>query len=224
MIAPHRETLLLAGASGGGKSTFTQSLTERLAAKGFRFCILDPEGDYEGLPEAVGVGTGDRPPELGEIIALLRKTQTDVVVNILGVPLDDRPAFFAKLLSELTGLRAQLGRPDVIIVDEAHHMLPAHWDPGAAALPQAMEGFLFISTMPSSVLPRLPEAIDRLLIVGSNPQETLDMFCRTHGVCDLSAPDNFERGQILSIDVKAQSLKRLNVISDTGQHLRHRWK
>lgn len=185
---------------------------------------MDPEGDYEGLSEAVGVGTGDRPPELGEIIALLRKTQTDVLVNTISVPLDDRPAFFARLLPELMSLRAQLGRPDVVIVDEAHHVLPAHWDAGAAALPQAMEEFLFISTMPSSISPRLLKAIDRLLIVGSNQRETLNMFCRARGLRDLTAPEGLERGQILSIDVKAQSLKRLNVIPGTGQRLRHRRK
>jgi hypothetical protein len=76
----------------------------------------------------------------------------------------------------------------------------------------------------ASISPRLLKAIDRLLIVGSNQRETLNMFCRARGLRDLTAPEGLERGQILSIDVKAQSLKRLNVIPGTGQRLRHRRK
>ena len=114
----------MTGMSGGGKSTFTQGLTERLGRKSIQFCILDPEGDYEGLEDAVGIGRPDRPPHLQEITDLLRKAETDVVVNLLGVRLEDRPQFVAQVLPELTSLRAVLGRPHVVIVDEAHHMLP----------------------------------------------------------------------------------------------------
>ena len=174
--------MLVTGMSGGGKSTFTQGLTERLGQKSIQFCILDPEGDYEGLEDAVGIGRPDRPPHLQEITDLLRKAETDVVVNLLGVRLEDRPQFVAQVLPELTSLRAVLGRPHVVIVDEAHHMLPSQWDPGAVALPQGMEGFLFISTQPEAVSPRLLKTVTRLLIVGEFGRCAWDILPGTRAV------------------------------------------
>ena len=136
-FAPHRETLLVSGVSGGGKSTLTQGLTERLAEGGFQFCIVDPEGDYEDLAYAVVVGNADAAPTARQVVELLRKADSNVVVNLLGIQLQDRPAFLAELLPELLALRTRLGRPHFIIVDETHHMLPAGWDPGAARCPRA---------------------------------------------------------------------------------------
>ncbi len=36
---------LIVGNSGSGKSEFATLLTERMAERGFEFCIIDPEGD-----------------------------------------------------------------------------------------------------------------------------------------------------------------------------------
>ncbi len=44
-LMPQRQSLLLAGVSGGGKSTLTLGLIERLDEHGFQCCVLDPEGD-----------------------------------------------------------------------------------------------------------------------------------------------------------------------------------
>ena len=224
LVAPHRETMLVTGMSGGGKSTFTQGLTERLGQKSIQFCILDPEGDYEGLEDAVGIGRPDRPPHLQEITDLLRKAETDVVVNLLGVRLEDRPQFVAQVLPELTSLRAVLGRPHVVIVDEAHHMLPSQWDPGAVALPQGMEGFLFISTQPEAVSPRLLKTVTRLLIVGKNPDVALGTFCQARGLCDFEAPAEVELGKVLAIDVAAERMESLKVIPGQGHRMRHKRK
>jgi hydroxymethylpyrimidine pyrophosphatase-like HAD family hydrolase len=54
-IEPHRGGILIAGSSGIGKSTLATALTERMAERGFEFCVLDPEGDYDELCEC-GVG------------------------------------------------------------------------------------------------------------------------------------------------------------------------
>jgi hypothetical protein len=52
-IAPVRANLLLAGPSGGGKSTIVGGILERLAESHYQFCVIDPEGDYENLQGAV---------------------------------------------------------------------------------------------------------------------------------------------------------------------------
>jgi hydroxymethylpyrimidine pyrophosphatase-like HAD family hydrolase len=46
---PYGVNLLLAGKSGGGKTTLATGLLERLVEQDYQVCILDPEGDYENL-------------------------------------------------------------------------------------------------------------------------------------------------------------------------------
>jgi len=50
------DTVLIAGSSGIGKSTLATALTERFVKGDYQFCIVDPEGDYEGLDGAVAIG------------------------------------------------------------------------------------------------------------------------------------------------------------------------
>jgi HAD superfamily hydrolase (TIGR01484 family) len=72
-FAPHRQCLLLAGTSGGGKSTLTTGLLERLTEQGLQYCVIDPEGDYEDLHGAVGIGTATDAPRSDTIVELLRR-------------------------------------------------------------------------------------------------------------------------------------------------------
>ncbi len=43
-LHPFSGNLLIAGTSGGGKSTIATGLLERIAERGFQFCVIDPEG------------------------------------------------------------------------------------------------------------------------------------------------------------------------------------
>src|SRR5688572_22435083 len=118
-----RDVALIAGSSGFGKSTLATALTERFAEKGFQFCIFDPEGDYDDLENAVAVGDAATAPENQQVMKLLARPDSNVVVNTLGMTLRERPDFFASLYPELAGLRARTGRPHWLIVDEAHHLI-----------------------------------------------------------------------------------------------------
>ena len=70
-IEPHGSNLLLTGTSGSGKSTVARGLLERIAEHGYSYCVIDPEGDYEGQPGAVSTGTPERAPGLDETMQLL---------------------------------------------------------------------------------------------------------------------------------------------------------
>ncbi len=223
-FAPHRETVLLAGRSGGGKSTLTQGFTERLSAAGFQFCLIDPEGDYEGLEHAVSVGAPDQPPTTQRIGELLRKTDTSVAVNLLGVKPTDRPAFFAAMLPELMQLRAQLGRPHVLIVDEAHHLLPAEWEPGRLVPPEALTGCFLITTRPEAVSSRLLPCVDRLLVVGEEPRQTVQAFCAARDLPVPKVPDSLALGEMLVLDTAAGEIARMKVIPGESPRVRHRRK
>src|SRR5690606_38234317 len=66
LLEPHRGSVLIAGTSGVGKSTLATALTEQMAERGFEFCVLDPEGDYDELEHAVTIGDAQTPPQTDE--------------------------------------------------------------------------------------------------------------------------------------------------------------
>src|SRR5207248_2239980 len=55
-IPAYGHNVLVAGASQAGKTTLMAGFLERLLEKGYQFCLIDPEGDYEELGDAVVLG------------------------------------------------------------------------------------------------------------------------------------------------------------------------
>ena len=104
-VEPYGLSLLVAGTSGSGKSTLTKGLLERLAAAGYQYFIVDPEGDYNGFEGAVTLGDTKHAPVAEEVVNSLESAANNVVVNLLGVPLELRPAFFDGLLPRIQELR-----------------------------------------------------------------------------------------------------------------------
>lgn len=123
-LPPYGHNMLIAGPSGCGKSTLTAGIIERLIEKDYQACIVDPEGDYGTLRDVVALGNQWRAPSVAEVLSILNDPKINVSVNLLGIPLDDRPDFFAQLIPNLQAMRARTGRPHWLVVDEAHHMLP----------------------------------------------------------------------------------------------------
>ncbi len=220
-LVPVRESCLLTGDSGGGKTTFVAGLLERLAANAFQFVVLDPEGDYEGLAEAVTIGSADAAPRTEEVLEVLRKTDTSVAVNLLDVKLEDRPGYLAGLLPELLALRERTGRPHFVVVDEAHHMLPASWDPGATALPSGLKGFMFVTVKPEALSPRTLDCVDRALAVGPNARAALTAFAQAHGLPEPGGEDGVPRGEVLTLCATDPAPRRFGVIRGTAELRRH---
>ncbi|MGD9764737.1 MAG: HAD-IIB family hydrolase [Candidatus Binatia bacterium] len=164
---------LLTGPSGSGKSTLATGLLERIAEQGYQFCIIDPEGDYGPVAGAVSLGESQREPSADEVLELLEKPGANVVVNLLGVKLENRPGFFARLIPRLQELRARTARPHWIVVDEAHHLLPASWDPAPLMLPQAFEGVLLITVHPDHLAAAVLEAVDTVIALGPDAKDVL---------------------------------------------------
>jgi len=174
-------TLLIAGPSGSGKSTVATGVIERIIRRNYQICIIDPEGDYQGFEGAVVLGTGDRPPALAEVLQMLQQPNTSIVVNMVGLPISDRPGFFLALLPRLLELRASTGRPHWIVVDEAHHLLPTTWEPASIAMPQRVTGLMLLTVHPKEISPTVLGMIDTAIAVGPTPMETLRELCEELG-------------------------------------------
>jgi HAD superfamily hydrolase (TIGR01484 family) len=167
-----RERVLVAGSSGSGKSTMVTAFLERLMARAYQVCLVDPEGDYEHLGDAVQMGRADRAPKAEEVVDVLDDPARSVVVNLLGLPLEDRPAFFEDLLGRLVGLRARTGRPHWLIVDEAHHLLPTGWQPKETAT-TGLDGLLLVTVHPHKVATGVLRTIDLAVACGSDAPKTI---------------------------------------------------
>jgi HAD superfamily hydrolase (TIGR01484 family) len=175
-LKPYGTNLLLTGSSGSGKSTIATAILERLAEQHYQFCIIDPEGDYESFEGAVVLGDPSRSPSVDAVMDLLEKSDQNAIVNMLGIGIADRPAFFEKLLPRLQELRARSGRPHWIVIDEAHHLLPTSWRPSSTTLPQELSGLMLITVHPDHVAPAVLSLIDTIVAVGEAPEQAIRAF------------------------------------------------
>jgi len=171
-LDPYTTCAMVCGTSGSGKSTLTTGLLERLSAAGYQFAVIDPEGDFDALEFAVVLGAPSRAPLIEEVVDVLKDPTRNLVINMLGIAVDHRPEFCSQLLPALADLRSRTGRPHFLVIDEAHHMLPASWEP-AAVLPMRPHGALYVTVHPGSVAPNIIETIESVLAVGEHPHETL---------------------------------------------------
>lgn len=197
-IAPAWHNILVAGSSGSGKSTLATGLLERLCKEDYQFCIIDPEGDYEEFEDAIVLGSADHGPSTTEVLTALEKPDTSVVVNLIGLPLQDRPAFFLGLLPHLQELRSKTGRPHWILVDETHHLLPTDWESASSMLGDGLHSMIYITVHPDWVAPDVLKGVDLIAALGEDPYETLRNFAEAAGIDPPAAqPLELEAGHAL---------------------------
>ena len=197
-IPSGRVNLLVAGTTGAGKSTFANSFLERLVEKDYQFCVIDPEGDYQELEDAVPFGDSTHPPQLDAVLRLLRDPRQNASINLNGLPFKDRPEEFMKILVALQELRTEVGRPHWIIVDEAHHVLPSSWEAKSFALPADLQQTVFVTLEPNLLARPALEKIALLLVAGKQPEQTIQLFCETVGVASPNMlSEKLEHGEML---------------------------
>lgn len=180
-IEPYGSSFVIAGPSGGGKTTVVRALIERLVENDYQICLVDPEGDYDQLERFIALGSATRPPEISEALQVLQNPKSHVIVNLIGVPLADRPVYFGALFPKLLELRSRTGRPHWIILDEAHHLLPKSWDPAVDSFPEKLSETILVAVQVDSVLPAALKSMTGLIAVGPSPEITLRQFSQAIG-------------------------------------------
>src|SRR5205085_688195 len=102
------------------------------------------------------------------------------------------------LLPRLQELRARTGRPHWLIIDEAHHLLPATWESAPLSLPQALDQVLLVTVHPDEVAPGLLGAVNTLVAVGQNPRDTVGSYCKALGITPPAVPEvELGKGEVL---------------------------
>lgn len=175
-LDPYDSRLAIAGPSGSGKSTTVAAIVERLVEKKYQICLFDPEGDYDEFERFVTLGGPQQVPGISEVLEVLNAMEYSVSVNLLGVPLADRPSVFMSFLARIQELRAKTGRPHWIIIDEAHHLLPAALDSASLTLPKELASFALITVHPDQVARAILTSTNGLIAVGPNPATVIEQF------------------------------------------------
>lgn len=165
-ICPYGERILLAGTPGFGKTTLAAAFIEKLVAKAYQFCLIDPEGDYQELPGILTIGDGSHPPLISEVTGLLARADENVIVCILAIPLDDRPAYFNRLARAVAEVRRATGHPHFIIMDEAHHLMPRLNASAPVEFPEDFNSFLAITTRPELLDYQLVKRVNTAMVMG----------------------------------------------------------
>lgn len=218
--------MLIAGPSGSGKTTVMTSFLEQAAAAAHQYCIVDPEGDYEGLAGSAAL-TGSDPRTLAEsVLEVLARPDQSVAVNLLDLRLEERPEFFAAVLTRLHELRAATGRPHWIVIDEAHHLLPATWQPAATVLPGGLRNVVLVTVHPDHVAAPALAQVNRLVIVGRDPAGTAAAFARGRGTSFQGIPNTLaalDAGEAWLLDEGSEPT-RFKVLPPKSSRQRHRRK
>jgi hydroxymethylpyrimidine pyrophosphatase-like HAD family hydrolase/archaellum biogenesis ATPase FlaH len=222
-ICPYGNNILVAGTSGSGKSTLAAAFIEKLVAKAYQFCLIDPEGDYQELSGAVTISNSNQPPSISEVIDLLTNVEENIVVCILAVPLADRPAYFKKLLHAVADLRHAIGHPHFLIMDEVHHLMPRENTASPMEFPEDLNSFMAITIRPELLDSELLKKFNTVLVMGEQPGHTMKALAGLISE-QITIPPNlaFQRGDVLAWE--KSNLKLRFFRSDTPNPLLMRHK
>jgi HAD superfamily hydrolase (TIGR01484 family) len=157
-VPAHGTRLLIVGPSASGKSTLTGVLAERVLESHRSLLLVDPEGDYRTLSELEGVvvfgGKGEQAlPAPEELDQLLRHARTSLVLDLSAMTLAEKVAYATIVLAVVATVRSSTGLPHWLIIDEAHHVLPAQGAPGADFVRPGAEGLTLITLDAAALAP-----------------------------------------------------------------------
>jgi len=220
-IPPVGSNLLIAGTSGSGKSSLAHGLLERLSDCGYQVCIIDPEGDYASVDQVIVFGNPQRGPSIEEVLTALDSPTAQVAVNLVGLPLKDRPAFFSDLLPRIQERQAQIGRPHRILIDEAHHLMPKQWEP-ASELTGRMTGMIFVTVHPEEVSSGVLRSVDAAVAMGEDPARTLGAYAERAGLSLPAGSWTLDQGEAVVWPVRTGGMpEQFGIAPSRGERRRH---
>ena len=150
-VSPFASNILLAGLPDNERRNVATAFIRNLCKERYQFCLLDPRGAFEGVPDAIGLGRHKRAPTVDEVIRLVKDPAENAIINLSGVSMRQRTSFVQELFARLQQLRARTGHPHWIVVDEAQDVLSRSWQPAPLDIPQQFEGMMCVTGSPAAV-------------------------------------------------------------------------
>ena len=222
LVSPRDGSILIAGPSGSGKSTAVAGLLEQLVEHRYQFCLIDPEGDYEGTPGVISFGSAKESPDIKPVLRALEDPEQNVAVDLLGIPVDGRPGFLGTVLPSILELRSRTARPHWLVIDEAHHMLPKSSSLPNPSITQLFETAILITVHPEHVARAALDQVAVIMGIGK-PNEVFHSFAE---MFHMSAP-RCEKAELAAGEAMVWFRKdghssiHLKTVLSTNERLRH---
>lgn len=227
-VPAHGTHLLIVGPSASGKSTLTGVVVERLVEAGRSVCLVDPEGDYQSLTELEGVVVlGGKAhgvlPSADELSQLLRRPRASLVLNLAAMSRAEKIEYGAMVVATVVSARAAAGMPHWLVIDEAHHVMPADGSPATEMLKGGREP-ICLTTLSAGDLAR--EALKLPTAVASTDLAAFDAALQALGAAPASAalgrePLQHGEAALAWLDDTRPSAIRFQVARRRVEHRRH---
>jgi hydroxymethylpyrimidine pyrophosphatase-like HAD family hydrolase len=165
-ITPCRDTVLVHGPAGSGKAALCQRLLDRFLASSYQCCIIVAEVGGMRMPREVEVfGDVHEVPRLTDILSALDQPTASVAINLAALAVETRAVFTDALLVQLQALHDRLGRPHVVLIDQAHSFLTDGVIASSARLSEVT--MIYATTEPERLPARILDSVTLTLNSGT---------------------------------------------------------
>jgi HAD superfamily hydrolase (TIGR01484 family) len=175
-IEPYGKTILLAGTQDSLEYTLVRHFLDRLLDLGYQFTFIDQNGNFPRSSAGTVLGDRERSPSIPQIMDLLSKPDQNAILNLCGIPLNERPSFFSGLWPHLREFRARTGRPHWIVISESR-------DAPVASLQgvQGMGEVMIVTPELDRIPAQLLAEMDLVIAVDALPNMIFERFCKAIG-------------------------------------------
>ena len=209
-IPGSQSSVLISGDTGTGKSYLAGLLAEGWIDAGYSVLVIDREGDHLSLAQRPGVHLVDAAahlPSPTDLLAIARPNRASLVLDLSGLPPDEKLDYMRRLPQAISAERAQHGTPHWVIHDEAHEELWAA-DTQTARLTVAEPGICLVTWQPDSLPADVLASIDVTLSVITPPPS------RPSGLVPLQA----------NLRLAREAPQAFRIAERISPHVRHRHK
>ena len=170
-FAPCRDSLLICGPLGAGKSVISESMLQQLLAHEYQCCIIEAEISRAPMPRpgVIALGEPHEAPRLTDALNVLEQPNVSVSMNLAALALETRPLFAEALLLQLQAMHDRVGRPHCVLINQAHSFLRE----ATMTTPRLAEMTMMYATAEPQLLPPPLLHSVRLIVAAGEPTEAL---------------------------------------------------
>jgi hydroxymethylpyrimidine pyrophosphatase-like HAD family hydrolase len=170
-VAPCRDSLLVCGPTGAGKSAVCEALLQQFLAQEYQCCVIEAETGARSVRRGMTLlGEPHEAPRLTDVVNALEQPRVSASVNLAGLAPETRPTFTEALMLQLQALHDRVGRPHCILINQAHRFLTRE---AAASSARFSEITMIYATSEPQLLPANVVHSVKLIIASGEPSDTL---------------------------------------------------
>jgi hydroxymethylpyrimidine pyrophosphatase-like HAD family hydrolase len=171
-VAPCRDSLLVCGPTGAGKSAVCEALLQQFLAQEYQCCVIEAEmtGALSVRRGMTLLGEPHEAPRLTDVVNALEQPGVSASVNLAGLAPETRPMFTEALMLQLQALHDRVGRPHCILIDHADSVLTREAAAWSARLSEIT--MVYVTSEPQLLPASVVHSI-KLIVVPGEPSNTL---------------------------------------------------